>query len=305
MVEISVIIATYNRGEQLLRTLQSLTTQSLDRELWELVVVDNNSKDNTQELFKQFLKEHPKVKNMRIVFEGSQGLSHARNRGIRESTGKYIAFMDDDEEANPEFVESYLNFFKTHPEAAAAGGEMIALYEYETPKWLSPYVEQALSSTIDLGDRVKPLKKGRYPIGGNMAFRRSSFEKYGVFNPDLGRTGEKLLGGEEKDLFNRVREGGGEIYWTPDPKILHIIPESRLTKGHLVELSKMIGQSEQVRTRSLSRWRYLGRLFSELIKWAGTLLISLGYILTGRASMAQYLCIMRWNVTKGLVGRVK
>lgn len=305
MIKISVIIASYNRGEQLMRTLRSLLSQTLDKNLWEVVVINNNSSDQTEELFEEFVASNPEASNMRLFFERKQGLSHARNRGIKESKGEYIAIMDDDEEANTEFVESYMDFFDSHPDAAAAGGKMIALYEYETPNWLSPYLEPALSSTIDLGERVKLFKNNQYPIGGNMAFRRSTIEDYGVFNPKLGRTGKKLLGGEEKDLFNRIRSGGGKIYWTPAPQILHIIPEERLSREYLVKLSQMIGVSERTRTKGESNWSYFKRLFSELVKWAGTIVLAVGYLVSGRPSKGGYLFILRWNVSKGLLNLAK
>lgn len=304
-IVISLVVATYNRGEQLMRTLRSITRQTLDRSLWEAVVVNNNSTDDTEQLYARFAAENPAMTNMRMVFEPRQGLSNARNRGIVETGGKYIAIMDDDEEINPDFLKQYVEFFDSHPDAAAAGGVMEPLYEFETPKWLSPWVERPISSTIDMGGKVKLFRGERYPIGGNMCFRRETFDRYGIFNPDLGRTGKKLLGGEEKDMFRRLREGGGKIYWVPGPRVLHIIPQSRLTPEYFGKLTRMIGISERMRTLGVSKWYYVRRLFGECVKWGGTLVLAAGYLLKGQPAQGKYLIIMRRNISAGLLGLIK
>lgn len=300
-IRLSIIVATYNRGVQLARTLNSLAEQSLDKTLWEAVIVNNNSSDDTEELFARFKSEIPDAWNIEMVFEGSQGLSHARNKGIAASRGEYIAFIDDDEMANTGFAKYYLDFFDSHPDAAAAGGKITPLYEYETPGWLSPWLERPLAAMIDMGKEIKPFKGARYPIGGNMAFRRTVMEKCGVFNPELGRSGEKLIGGEEKDLFRRIKDGGGKIYWVPGPEISHIIPKERLTRDYLSRLTRMIGVGERIRTKGKSGWPYFKRIVSEAVKWGATCVIGLGYLLTFRPAKAGYLFIMRWNITRGLL----
>lgn len=101
-----------------------------------------------------------------------------------------------------------------------------------------------------------------------MGIRRTAIERYGMFNPELGRTGNSPMGGEEKDLFARLRAGGEEIYYVPGAIIYHIIPEQKLTPEYFDRLTRMIGKSERVRTRNLGTATYLKRLFSEGIKWA-------------------------------------
>lgn len=304
-IRISLIVATYNRGPQLMRTLRSIAGQTLPKEQWEAVVVNNNSTDDTHALFARFASDNPQASNVRMVFEPRQGLSHARNRGIGETVGEYVALIDDDEEMNPEFLRQYMEFFDAHPDAAAAGGKIEPLYEYETPKWLSPWVERPLAAMIDMGGEVKQFRGENYPIGGNMAFRREAFDRIGLFNPELGRTGKKLLGGEEKDVFERIKRTGGKIYWVPGPRILHIIPQSRLTPEYFGKLTKSIGISERTRTRSVSKGRYMKRLFSEAVKWGGTCVLALGYALRGQGAKGRYLFIMRRNITAGLTGMIE
>ncbi len=109
MKKLSIVVATYNRAPYLLRTLESLARQTLSPGLFEILVVNNNSSDNTPEVVAGFAGSHPQLQ-VRMVTETSQGISYARNCGIASSVGQYIVFIDDDEEANPEFAKSYFCF---------------------------------------------------------------------------------------------------------------------------------------------------------------------------------------------------
>lgn len=300
-LKLSIIVATYNRGEQLLRTLKSLTQQSLDKDLWEAVIVNNNSSDNTAGLFDNFKSSDPDAWNIRMVSEKEQGLSHARNKGMASSRGEYIVIIDDDQLVTADFAKDYLEFFERHPDAAAAGGKITPLYDSEPPRWLSHFTEKPIAGTFDMGKEIKLFKRDKYPFGGNMALRRSTVDKYGGFDPNLGRTGTKLLAGEEKDLFRRLKEGGEKIYWVPGPEIYHIIPGERLTREYFTRLTRMIGVTERIRTKGESTWSYCKRIFSEIIKWGGTAVYGFIYLLALRPSRAGYLFLMRWNITRGLL----
>ncbi len=299
-MRISLVISTYNRGTQLMRTLDSVARQTLPVADWELVVVDNNSKDDTQGLFAGFAAAHPAL-NARIVRETRQGLSHARNRGITESKAPVIVMIDDDEEINDGFLGAYDAFFESHPEVVAAGGKMVACYEEKRPKWMSRYTEALAASTIDRGKCMAPFRRGRYPIGGNMAFRREVFDKYGTFNTELGRTGDLLIGGEEKDMFSRVVDGGGQIWYVPGAVADHIIPPSRVTRTRFCKQARMCGVSERIRTKSISGWAYFKALVAESAKWKATLCICLWFLLCQQPMKAHYLLIMRRSISAGLL----
>lgn len=121
MIRLSLIIATYNRARPLLEALESVVAQDAPLALWECVVVNNNSQDDTEARFADFAARHPAFA-LRMVREPHQGLSHARNCGIAAARGEYLAIIDDDERINPGFVAAYIRFFDTHPDAVAAGG---------------------------------------------------------------------------------------------------------------------------------------------------------------------------------------
>ena len=178
MKKLSIVVATYNRAPYLLRTLESLARQTLSPGLFEILVVNNNSSDNTPEVVAGFAGSHPQLQ-VRMVTETSQGISYARNCGIASSVGQYIVFIDDDEEANPEFAKSYFCFFENNPGLDAAGGAVVPVYEAPLPAWYSYYIEKMITGAFDLGDRMVPFRGKRYPGVGNSGFRRRLFDRFG------------------------------------------------------------------------------------------------------------------------------
>lgn len=302
MIRLSIVIATYNRATLLLDALKSVIRQSAPAQEWECVVVNNNSSDNTSECFAEFASEYPEY-NLRIVDEPNQGLSYARNRGIRESVGEYIAIIDDDEHIAEDFVDAYIRLFDDVPEAVAAGGPIVARYPTGRPHWMSCYTERPIANTMYFGEEVREFPKGRVPGGGNMALRRSAIRRYGVFDTSLGYSGESLIGGEECDLFERLQIADAKYYYVPTAVMYHIIPREKLTKEYFARLSYNVGVSQLRRARLYRRvWRVR---FIELSKWVATLLIALWYTITLQWRKGYYLILMRLNISRGLWSRNK
>lgn len=297
MIRLSLIIATYNRSAALIEALRSVVRQDLPADQWECIVVNNNSQDDTLARFEAFAAKHPQV-NLRIVTETKQGLSYARNRGIEESRGEYIAIIDDDERINEQFISSYVDLFDRYPDAASAGGAIIAEYPSGRPDWMSPYTERPIANPIDLGPRPRPFPRGRIPGGGNMALQRWAVERYGAFDPSLGRRGGVLLGGEECELFERLARGGERCWYVPDAVMYHIIPPSKLSRDYFDRLCFNIGVSQ--RTRAAMRGG-IGRMWcAEALKWGATALLAAAYCLTGRGARAVWLVRMRRRIAAGI-----
>lgn len=297
MVRLSIVIATYNRSAMLMQTLQSVIEQTLPREEWECVVVNNNSTDSTAADFEAFAARYPDY-NLRMVLETNQGLSYARNRGIRESEGEYIAIVDDDERIAPEFVASYVALFDEVPDAVAAGGPIVAEYPTGRPRWMSAFTERPIANTMYFGEEVCEFPRGRVPGGGNMALRRSAVRRYGVFDTSLGYVGESLVGGEESDLFERLQIAEAKYYYVPKAVMYHIIPKEKLTVEYLRRLSYNVGVSQLRRARYYHR---KGRVrLNECGKWLATLVLAAWYGITLQWRKAKYLIIMRYNITRGL-----
>ncbi len=299
---ISVLIATYNRAGSLALTLESLVCQDNAGE-YEIVVVDNNSTDCTEAVCGIFASEHPEVR-FTYSHQPRQGLSYARNSGIERSNGEVMVCIDDDEKAGRGFVAGYRDFFEAYPHVSVAGGRIVPDYEVTPPSWYSPFLERPLGGKVDHGPAVKPFPGKSYPGGGNIGFRREAIERVGMFDPNLGRTGTSVMGGEEKDLIQRLRAAGEEIYYLPDAVIYHDTPASRLTREYLFRLAPMIGCSERVRTLNISRVAWLKRLATEAFKWGGTLAILTFYTLTLRPGKGWVLVVFRWGISRGLLGLV-
>lgn len=299
--KLSLVIATYNRGAKLCVTLDSLLEQTLPQELWEVVVVDNNSADDTAARFAAYMKLHPSL-DARMVRENRQGVSCARNRGIEESHGEMIVVIDDDETVVPEFLEQYYNLFTRRTEVAAAGGRILPRFEGRLPRWMSRYTERAIAGTVDLGDRIREFPEGKFFGGGNHGFRRSVTARYGGYDPSLGRTGATLLAGEEKEFCMRLRKCGERVEYLPGALIYHWVDTERLTRTYFTKLCRNLGRSERLRTLSASKSAYMRRLAAEAVKWAGATVLAVGYTFTGRPAKGGYLILMRWEITRGLLG---
>ena len=297
MLRLSLVIATYNRAESLLVTLNSVAAQTTPVEQWECIVVNNNSTDDTEQRFKEFAQAHPNLR-LRMVNELRQGLSFARNRGIGEGEGEYIAIIDDDERIAPDFISSYIELFDSTPDAMAAGGPIVAEYPTGKPRWMSRFTERPIANTMYFGDKVRIFPSGRIPGGGNMALRRSAVKRYGVFDTALGYVGEQLIGGEECDLFERLQIAEAKYYYVPGAVMYHIIPKEKLSLEYLARLSYNVGVSQVRRARYYHR---IGRVkIKECIKWCATLLLAAWYGITLQWSKAKYLLVMRWNITRGI-----
>ncbi|MCM1301774.1 MAG: glycosyltransferase [Alistipes senegalensis] len=293
MFRISLVIATYNRAAPLVAALESVARQDLPAAEWECVVVNNRSTDDTAERFAAFAAAHPEC-HLRMVDEPQQGLSHARNRGIAEAEAPLLAFIDDDERIEPQFLRAYVALFDGDPTVQAAGGRIVAEYPDGRPAWLSKYTEIPIANTMDFGPKVRPFPAGRIPGGGNMALRRAVFEKCGAFDPQFGRNGKTLAGGEETDLFERIRARGHTLWYAPAAVMHHIIPAAKLTETYFRTLCRNIGIGQRMRALNGNR---LGRArAAEVLKWGATLLLCC----TMRPVQARWLLRMRREITRGL-----
>lgn len=301
---ISVILCTYNRDKYLYNVLKSIAENGFDRAGYEIVLVNNNCTDNTEAECRRFQCDYPEV-TFRCFHETQQGLSHARNRGIQEAQGDILVYVDDDALVNREYLQTYADFFASHPDIQAAGGPIIPQYETAEPSWMSHYIKMLLTGYKYNGNQVKEFDSNDYPGGGNAAYRTSVFSQVGLFNVDLGRKGNNLFGSEEKDIFDKMRTLGMRIYYLPNAILYHLIPEKKLGKDYFDRLTYSIGKSERVRTLSVSKKAYMKRLFSEAVKWCGTLALWLGFAMKGQISKGNKLIAFRRNVTKGLLEKTQ
>ncbi len=314
---ISAIVCTYNRDKYIYNVLQSIALNDYPRNLYEIVLVNNNSTDRTQDECQRFQADYPDVQFPYSV-ETNHGLSHARNCGIRHAQGDLLVYVDDDATVNTQYLRTYADFFarkagcEQHPDgtpshspadplAVAAGGPILPVYETQEPDWMSHYTRQLITGKLYLGDKEKEFPHGAFPGGGNACYRKSVFDSVGLFNVELGRKGNSLIGAEEKDLFDKMTTRGMKFYYLPNAILYHIIPEKKLTNDYFRRLTYSIGVSERYRTRQISQKKYLNRLWKECIKWGGTLVLWLSFALKGQFAKGNKLVAFRANVTRGLL----
>lgn len=296
---LSVILCTYNRERYIYNVLQSIAAGGFGD--YEIVLVNNNSTDGTESECQRFAKDHPEVA-MRYCVEKQQGLSYARNRGIMESQGEVLVYVDDDAVVNREYLQTYADFFNRNKEAVAAGGPITPRYDgCEEPSWMSHYTRQLVTGELNLGTREREFPKGAFPGGGNAAYRKSVFNEVGLFNVELGRKGNSLIGAEEKDLFDKMTSRGMKFYYLPNAILYHLIPPKKLTQDYFDRLTYGIGVSERYRTQQIGRKKYLNRLLKEAVKWGGTMVLWIGFALKGQFSKGNKLITFRWNVSRGLL----
>ncbi len=222
---ISVVVCTYNRANLLPKCLLSLAGQTIGADLYEVIVVNNGSTDGTQKIAEEFAGLHP---NFRAVVEGRQGLSHARNRGCSEARGEYVAYIDDDAMAFPDWLERILLAFDgTEPGPVAVGGEILPWYETAPPDWFTDDLE-----IRTWGDKKGFLSPPRAPYGfsgSNMSFRRSVLLSFGGFSEDFGMVGKKFRLGEETELFFRIYKEYPWFWYDPEIKVRHLVPARNMT----------------------------------------------------------------------------
>ena len=300
---LTAIICTYNREKYIGPLLESIAANDLEKSEYEILLVDNNCTDNTREICKAFAEAHKEVR-FRYTTEPEQGLSAARNRGIKEAEGDIIVYIDDDALVDAHYLRDYAEWFKAHPDTMACGGPIEPLYETQEPKWMSPYTRALLTAWMNYGNKVREYPKGRFPGGGNAAYRKSVFDKVGLFNTELGRKGDSLMGAEEKDIFDKMHALGMQILYLPTPVLHHIIPQKKLEKDYFDRWTLQIGMSERKRTLAISKRKYLKRLFSECVKWGGTIVLLCVYTISLHPQKGWKLVQFRWNVTKGLLTRL-
>jgi glucosyl-dolichyl phosphate glucuronosyltransferase len=223
---ISVIICTFNRDRILNETVRSFLNCDNCGIDYELLIVDNNSTDGTRESVKKLAEHNHQI---RYIFEPSQGLSYARNSGIRESRGELVAFVDDDVHFSPNWITAFASILERNTDAACAGGKVVVHFDSGRPQWIDDGILWIYGIT-QYGDRERELQFPEFPRGGNMVIRRSLIDRIGTFHTSLGRRGKDLLSCDENEFFLRVAKSGMKMIYSPDAQIFHRIQSSRTSK---------------------------------------------------------------------------
>jgi glycosyltransferase involved in cell wall biosynthesis len=225
----SVVIATYNRADDLRETLASLAELSPDGP-WEVIVVDNNSPDATRQIVETAARGFPV--ELRYLFEREQGRSPALNVGIRAARGGIIATTDDDVRVPAGWLNAAAAALARH-QCEYVGGRVLPIWGAPPPPWIPDHASQQWGVIALLDYGPQPIEFGaRVPLGVNMAFSRAAFDRAGLFDPGTGRRAGTLLGQEVREWCIRARKAGVRGFYAPEMTVRHIIPAERLTRRY-------------------------------------------------------------------------
>lgn len=299
-LEISVIICSYNRASYILNALDSLKNQTIPIDHYEVIVVDNNSSDDTEVICFEYLKllNQP---NFKYTTELNQGSSFARNKGASIANAPLLVFMDDDAIAAPDFLENILLFYKEVPNASGMGGRIIPKYIPEEPKWMSHFVS-SLVGNFNYSRARTEFKTGKYPLESNMAVTRAAFDQVGGFNVLLpGVKGTLRIGGEGKDFFYKMVSAGMIIFYDPAVIVQHVVEVNKLTREYMYRVASGIGRGERVRIKDKGFWGFTLKLLEYLYKLGGAIVLGILYAMRGNYQKTMPVIRFRIDAIKGLL----
>jgi glycosyltransferase involved in cell wall biosynthesis len=292
---VTVAIITFNRSRFLRETLATVTRQSFPSDRWELLVVDNNSTDDTADVVASF---HGAVPAPRRVVETRQGLDHGRNRAVAESRGDILVLADDDVLVGADWLRALVGPIAGDGgrTIGVVGGEVVPVFPEGIPDWLEGS-HGPLAFRADPG----PLPPGQAPMGANFAFPKWAFERFGMFDTHLDRKGASLFGGGDSEMVRRIRSAGLEVWFVPGAKVLHQMPRSRLTFSYAARhafdsaRSRVADRCRELRERGSAAPYLASRAAGSLLKLAGFLALALASALVLRRGSAKRALVRAWR----------
>jgi glycosyltransferase involved in cell wall biosynthesis len=232
MVDFTVAICTYNGEERLPDVLDKLRSQIGTESIsWEILVIDNNSKDGTANLVKNYISNWPKSCPLKYCFEAQQGLAFARRCAVQEANSELIGFLDDDNLPYPNWVVEAYKFGQEHPEAGAYGGQIHGKFEVEPPVGFERIARYfALlegKKSYSYNERYKLTRKKMYPPGAGIVIRKQAWLESVPERPLLPQTNEDL------EMLYYLWKKDWELWFNKDMQIDHLIPKSRFEMDYL------------------------------------------------------------------------
>jgi glycosyltransferase involved in cell wall biosynthesis len=247
MVDFTVAIRTYNAAKSISQVLDRLQSQ-IDTEHinWEIIVVDNNSSDNTAQIVQEYQSSWDRAHPLKYFFEPQQGAAIARKRAMEEAQGTLVGFLDDDNLPAGDWVAKAYDFAKSHPQAGAYGGQIHGNLEIEPPKDFSKIA--VYLAIIERGNKAfcyNNHKKKVLPPGAGIVISKKAWLDSVPKNLFLlGPSGKSLsTKGEDIEILSYIQNAGWEIWYSPQMHIDHQIPSWRLERNYLVSLAKGTGRS--------------------------------------------------------------
>lgn len=292
LIKVTVAIPTYNRADFLRQTLAGLVEQQFPKDHFEILVLDNNSRDHTRAVVAEFASAHPAP---RYIQETQQGLDYARNRAIAEARGEVIVFGDDDILVRPDWLAQMvvpLLADEGTRRIGAVGGEVIPVFPDGLPDWVREW-HSPLAFRADTG----PLEAKHSPMGANLAFPKWVFDQLGRFHTALDRAAGNYFSGGDSEMIRRVRQAGFEVWFSPGAAVQHQMPASRTTFRYAARHAFDSARSRVIDRAGLpgAKGYLLGRLFANLAKALGFGLLALLNAIIFRPSAAKKALVRAWR----------
>lgn len=234
MVLVSVIIATYNRANFLRKLLNDFSLQAVDSRFdFEVVIVDNNSSDQTKAVVEPFIHHSPE--RFVYLFEKRQGKSLALNSGIQKARGDIFAFTDDDVHLDPCWLKNLVECFLQHG-CDGVGGKVVAQFPEDAPAWIKDNVDLLQGAVVfyDYGDEILHFDKPMFEfVGANQAFRREVFLDCGLYRTDIGPG--HMTNGEDTEFVKRVINAGKRLFYCGKALIWHPVDPKRMNLKYIAQ----------------------------------------------------------------------
>jgi len=227
---LDVVIATHNRATLLDQAIESVFAAEPAAFTTSVIVVENRCTDNTGDVLANALARHPG--RLRVIREDTPGRSAALNAGIAMTGGDLVATIDDDETVNHDWLRVIDGAF-ADPVTDFIGGPYVPRWGAARPAWLGTSFHGVIG-WVDSGPEIRRYGPGfdGMLMGGNAVFRRRVLEEIGPYPTDIGRKPDRLLAGEDEEMFRRLLSIGAVGYYRPDLIIHHFIPPERLQKEY-------------------------------------------------------------------------
>jgi glycosyltransferase involved in cell wall biosynthesis len=247
---LTIAICTHDRADMLDRALASFASiEGSANEAVEVLVVDNASRDHTTAVVGAWMER--RRFHLRHASEPRLGLSSARNRAVRQATGRWTWFVDDDVVFARTFLAAALDAVRTFEGVAAIAGKVTPRFEAPRPHWLGDSL-LAFYGVTEFGERRRLLHGDERPVGANLAFRTDVLREIGPFRRDLGRVGSHLASSEETDVVMRLHERGLHVGYEPGAEVYHRVTAERVTMRWLCRRAYEGGASEVLTERATS-----------------------------------------------------
>src|SRR5579883_711969 len=298
-VSIDLVICTYNNAALLDRALTAISQQQVQQTVkWTVLVVNNNCTDKTTQVVDKYIKSK-KIPNLSMILEPKQGLNYARLCGINNTSGTWIAFVDDDCMLKEDWVDQAAKFAQLHPECGAFGGQVILDWETPPPAFVLKYGYSFAQQEHGIN-----ISQPNCLVGAGLVIsRKAILDTNWIYKQFLNdRVGKQLISGGDVEIVLRIKGAGYDIWYNPACKLMHYIPAKRTEQKYLVNINYALGKCQLISDSMVWSSSYLTyffeSIFSTLYSSVGVLKQALKFAL-GRGHLEYADIAITWAFVRG------